>query len=185
MGEYDPILIGPLNLYNVTLAILTAGAIAIVVRLLVSDVRSGWRAPRGLRAVSAALGAGLGGLGIVVFIAMVFAESSHDLPAWGAFYLLPAAFLVGVLALGAVRPVHAGIVLLASAVLLVLLEAGLGLVARTIDPRWAEDEIDLGGVAVAFFYYAIPAGVSALLFLLAGLPAHLHRDAGGRTAIPA
>ena len=170
MHTYDPILSGPLNLYNVTLAVLTAVAVGAVILLIVRDAPRrvplrGW-----IRRVLAGAGIVLLAVGVLAYVALVFSPGTEDIAAWGVFYLLPAALLAGLAVLAALRPLHAGAVLLAGAALAFLVVLGLGVIAGRIDPAWVADGMDAGSTAATVMFFSVPAAVTGWLLLISGAP---------------
>ena len=171
MTTYDPLLSGPLNLYNVTLSVLTALAVAGVILMIVRDA-PGRIVPQGtVRRAIAWTGTGLLGAGAVVFVALSVSPATEDIAGWGVFYLLPAALLAALAALSVIRPLHAGAVLVVGAALAMVVVGVLGVIAGRIDPRWVEDGMDAGSLAGTTLFFAVPAGLTGFLLLLAGAPA--------------
>jgi hypothetical protein len=170
MHTYDPLLTGELNIYNVGLAVLTTIGLVVVGSLLLGA----WRQGPGLRTVR---GFGLVldclplGLGAVAFALLALIDPIEPVPGWGAFYLLPAAFLAAVAVLTVVRPVHAGVVLAGAAAAAFLSQIALGFTAGRIDPAWVADGMDQGSLAVITLVFSLPAMVTAIVLLTRGAPA--------------
>jgi hypothetical protein len=168
IGMYDPILSAPLNLYNVALATLVVLGLLLVVVLVVRGVRRPTPFPSRVYALVAAAGIGLVAVGAAAFALLALAGPVPNLPPWGPFYVLPAALLLGVAVLGVLRPARAGAVLLASSLVLLLVQIGLGMIADAIDSRWAADQISAGATAEAGLFYCGPAALAGLLLVWAG-----------------
>ena len=170
MHTYDPLLTGDLNIYNVSLALLTLIGLAVVVWLLVGARRR----PSGLPRVH-----GLGlivdclplGLGTIAFVGLALVRPIDGVPDWGAFFLLPAAFLAAVALLAVIRPVHAGVLLACAAGAAFLSQIALGFTAGRIDPSWVSDGMDKGSLAVMTLVFSLPAMVSAIVLLTRAAPA--------------
>lgn len=170
MGTYDPLLSGALNLYNVSLAALALVGLLVLGVLIARASHERMPFPVGLRRVVVAVALVLLAIGALVFVAFTFAESVHDIPSWGVFFLLPATFLLGVSVLALLRATQAGYVLAVAALVTLLTEIALGVIADQIDAGWARDEMDKGNVAFAGLLFCLPAGLTAWLLLIAGPP---------------
>ena len=170
MGSYDPLLTGAFNLYNVTLSALAVVGLIVAAALIVRAARRPTPVPGGFRRVAVTAGICLVGIGALTFLGLTFAEATGDIPAWGVFYVLPAAFLVGVAVLSMLRAAQAGQLLAMAAVVTFIAQIALGFIADQIDPQWGVDEIDKGAVAFACLFFCLPAGLSAGLLVFGGTP---------------
>lgn len=169
MRAYDPLLIGELNIYNVSLALLTVIGLAVVGSLLLGAHRHPVAVPP-VGPVGISLGAGPLLIGVLGFTWLAVAGPESGMPTRGAFYILPAAFVAAVGALSIVRPVHAGVVLACAAAGAFLLQILLGYSAGRIDPRWVADGMDKGSLAVMTILFSLPAMMTAIVLLTRGAP---------------
>ena len=125
MQTYDPLLIGDLNIYNVSLALLALMGLGVVGSLLVEG-RDRPPSPAAVGRLATLLGIAPLALGALVFAALAAVGPVSGVPSWGVFYLLPAGFLAAVGWLAIVRPVHAGVVLACAAAVAFLSQIALG-----------------------------------------------------------
>jgi len=183
MQTYDPLLIGDLNIYNVSLALLALMGLGVVGSLLVEG-RDRPPSPAAVGRLATLLGIAPLALGALVFAALAAVGPVSGVPSWGVFYLLPAGFLAAVGWLAIVRPVHAGVVLACAAAVAFLSQIALGVTAGRIDPTWIADGRDKGSLAVMTLVFSLPAMITAILLLTRGAPAleeHQRRRTGSRS----
>jgi hypothetical protein len=166
---YDPLLSGPLNLYNVTYALLLVAGFAITVALIVGSLRHRSTIPRGWRLILVAASMALLGTGILFFAWLLVAGPVHDFGDQGLFWAVPIVYLCAVAVLAALRPARAAVLLIVSATVGILVSIALGMIATTIDPRWGEDQIDAGATALMVAVFVIPAALTGVLLYIGAI----------------
>lgn len=170
MSDYHPLLTGTANLYSVALGLLAVVGLAVVAVRLTRALTDREPLPSGRRRRVALASVPIV-IGAAGFAMLTVAAPIEGIPRWGAFYLLPAAFLGAIGALAIFRPTQAGSTLAVAAVIAFLAQILLSLTASRIDPAWVRDGLDRGSLAVTTIVFCLPAMLTALVLLAWAAPA--------------